>query len=244
MVIMGLTDIARSSPEVDSHITALASASSCAQYHWRDRRRAPTGYIKGIALAYSRAYCELKHNTPSMVTVISSESTDKNADALELYFKSCGGPLDRLRSVYALAIGEGMRESSGNTTEGYDKTVRHPTAETAEAGLFQVSHDSIKGSPWLEKLISQYTNEPATCLLDVFREGVSDKKVPTIGTGPGADFQSMMKSCPALATNYAVVLFRLNRNHFGPIRRTEAELIPACEAMLQSIEKESDANCP
>jgi hypothetical protein len=122
--------------------------------------------------------------------------------------------------------------------------VKQQTAEIAEAGLYQVSHDSIVGSPWLTKLYEQFKANTAACLRAEFMEGVKDLKRDIVGNGPGADFQRFTKSCPAFATAYAGVMFRINRNHFGPIKRKEAELLPACEAMLQAVEKEVDTTRP
>jgi len=228
----------------DSPIATLASTSSCAKHIWADRGRAPLGFIKGVALVYSRRYCELRRHTDTAVTVMAGHAVHSAKDALNLYGKAGGSDVDRLRAVFALAMGEGMRESSGNTTEGYDKTVCHQTVEIAEAGLFQVSHDSLGRSVWQQRVIDQYAASPSSCLLDTFLEGVRPKTIPVVGVGPGAEFQTRMKSCPALATDYAVIMFRVDRSHFGPITRKEAELVPECEDLLRSIEKEADANCP
>jgi len=75
-------------------------------------------------------------------------------------------------------------------------------------------------------------------------QGVHDRKAPVIGDGPGAAFQTLMKSCPALATDYGVIMLRINKDHFGPVKRKEAELLPECEAMLRSVEAEAVATCP
>jgi len=241
---MGLVFGANLSFAADSPIAILASTSSCAKHIWTDRGRAPLGFIKGVALVYSQRYCELKRHADTAVTVMAGKAAHSAKDALDLYGKAAGGDVDRLRAVFALALGEGMRESSGNTTEGYDKTVPHQTAEIAEAGLFQVSHDSLGRSSWQQRVMDQYATAPNSCLLDTFLEGVRPKTTPVVSVGPGAEFQTRMKSCTALATDYAVIMFRVDRSHFGPITRKEAELVPECEDMLRSVEKEADANCP
>lgn len=228
----------------DSPVAALAGTSSCAKHLWADRGRAPLGFIKGVTLVYSQRYCELKGHADSAVTVMAGKAAQPAKDALELYGKAGGSDVDRLRAVFALAMGEGMRESSGNTTEGYDKTVHDQTAEIAEAGLFQVSHDSLGRSVWQQRVMDQYAASPNSCLLDTFLEGVRPKTTPVVEAGPGAQFQTRMKSCPALATDYAVIMFRVDRTHFGPIVRQEAELVPECEDLLRSVEKEADAKCP
>lgn len=230
--------------EIKAKIAALAANSECAKHDWSDRGRAPVGFIKGVALSYAKAYGEVKAGKDTAASFTASEMTDPKRDALALYGKAGGSKFDRLRATYALAIGEGMRESSGNTTDGYDKNVQRQTAEIAEAGLYQVSHDSISSSPWLNKLFLQYKSDPAACLQPEYIEGVKDLNRDIIGEGPGADFQRFTKSCPAFATAYAAVMFRTKATHFGPIRRKEAELLPACESMLKTVEKLVDAGRP
>ncbi len=232
------------SPAVDEKIAAAVATSMCADYRWRDRGRAPVGYVKGMAVLYSKAYREFKGHADAAATVVAGDVTNVGADALAWYGQSNMTALERLRTTYALEIGEGMRESGGNPTEGPDQTVANPTEETAEAGLFQLSHNSIGSSPWLPKLYTRYATDGAACRAAVFMEGVTDRKAAIIGTGPGAAFQRRMKSCPALAVEYAAVMLRVNRRHFGPIVRREAELVPACQEMLRSIEALVDVDQP
>lgn len=229
---------------IASQITAAASTSSCAQYSWKERGKAPAGFITGVALVYANAYRDLKRSVDPATAIVAGDAKVKTSDALEIYRKAAGPPRLRLRATYALAIGEGMMESSGNTTERYDVTAHHQTEESAEAGLFQISHDSIGSSPWLKTIETKFAAHPDECLFEVFMKGVSDKKATVLGSGPGAAFQRMMKSCPAFATEYAVIMFRVNRDHFGPIKRREAELIPPCEAMLEHIEQAVDSSGP
>jgi hypothetical protein len=148
--------------------------------------------------------------------------------------------IERLRAIYTLAIGEGMRESSGNTTEGFDAHAsKPPTALTAEAGLFQSSFDSFEKSPALAKLMDQYKANPGKCRLETFMEGLSAGEIdrrPVVGTGPGAEFQRFTRECPAFATEYAMVLFRVNQTHFGPVRRHEAQFFKPCNDMLKAVE--------
>lgn len=204
------------------------------------------GYIKGVAQSYAQAYCEVKAGKDSAATFTASVMDKPQNDALVHYGKADGQPVERLRHVYALALGEGMRESSGNPTEGPDASVpaAKQTAETAEAGLFQVSHDSFGNSKWLARLFTQFKADPALCHRATYLEGVKDKQRAVVGAGAGADFQQFTKDCPAFATAYAAVMFRVNKRHFGPIVRKEAELLPACVSMLQAVEMEADAACP
>lgn len=228
----------------EKRITAHVVGSSCANFAWKNRGRAPIGYVKGVALTYAKSFCELERGQQSAaVEVMSSPLADARKDALAHYALTPSTANERLRSIYTLALGLGMRESSGNTTEGVDATVDNPTAENAEAGIFQVSHDSIGKSPALKPLWDQYSANTNTCHLDVFRERVSDRKRPLIGEGVGADFQKFTKECPAFATEYVMVLLRVNRTHHGPINRKEAEYVQACNDLLAEIETIAKPSC-
>jgi hypothetical protein len=228
--------------DAEAQIAARASASPCAHASYRKRGVAPAGFVRGMALSYAKAYCELKTQPDSVATALAGDAFAARSDALAWYGRAGGSAEQRLRALYALALGEGMRESSGNPSEGWDRSVAHQNVNIAEAGLFQVSFDSIGLSPWLRKLYADYQADPAACRLDVFMAGQKDRHASVIGTGPGADFQRFTKACPAFAVEYAAVMFRVKLQHFGPIRRKEAELLPACEAMLQDIQ--SLAPCP
>jgi hypothetical protein len=167
-------------------ILSVATQSSCATHFFRDRGRAPIGYIKGVALTYAKSYCELKRGEETAVTVMSQPLGSNTLDSLTHYGRTDTTPLGRLRAVYALAIGEGMRESAGNTTEGRDESVpeREATEANAEAGLFQVSFDSFasvkKVSPaseaWLRSLYNQYQKPDVACELEIFYGGSSRQK--------------------------------------------------------------------
>ena len=241
-------------PTQRGQMLSAAVKSSCATHVFRDRGRAPIGYIKGVALTYAKSYCELKRGQQTAVTAMSQPLGGDTLDSLTHYGRADTTPLERLRAVYALAIGEGMRESAGNTTEGRDESVpeRLATEANAEAGLFQVSFDSFasvkKVSPasetWLQSLYSQYQTPDAACELQTFMEGVRDRNKPVIGSGEGARFQTLTKTCPAFATEYVQVMLRSDLPHFGPIKRREAELFSGCEAMLKDIEVIADAACP
>lgn len=190
-----------------------------------------------MALAYAGAYCEAKRDAESAAAAIGRPVQDLPSDALGHYGIGGSTTVERLRATYTLLIGLGMRESSGKTTEGRDMLVQHPTAENAEAGLFQVSFDSIGDDPWLRKLYSEYSGQQDACRMAVFMEGLSGEPEPDFGTGPGAEFQRFTKTCPAFAAEYAGVMIRVNARHFGPIRRREAEYLPACQAMLEEVEQ-------
>ena len=221
--------------QADRRIADIAARSACARHVWKNRGRAPVGYIKGMAQAYAKSFCESKGSAETAATVM-KQPLQGAEDALVHYGIGGTTDIERLRALYTLGIGLGMRESSGNTTEGRDITVRNPTASNAEAGLFQQSFDSFNRSPALAMLFDHYKANPSACCLETFMEGIRDKRRSVVGTGPGAEFQRFTKACPAFATEYAMVLLRVNRRHFGPINRKEAEFVQQCNDMLKEVE--------
>ncbi|MEA2861530.1 MAG: hypothetical protein QOC72_3569 [Methylobacteriaceae bacterium] len=226
----------------EDKILQVVSDSSCLSYDWPGRGVAPPGYIKGVSLVYAKNYCELARGEKNATFVMSGKAGPASSDALTLYDEGDGTSRDRLRATYTLAIGLGMRESSGNTTEGRDTTVKHPTAQNAEAGLFQTSYDSLGKDPSLRKLWDYYRTHQQACHLNVFREGVKDKKIDVFGSGEPADYQTMTKECPAFATEYVMVMLRVDRHHFGPINTRKAEYHHACNSMLRQIEAKLDCS--
>ena len=85
-------------------------------------------------------------------------------------FRSSPG-VDVLRHLFVLLTGLGMRESSRKFCEGRDTSANNTGADTAEAGLFQVSYNSIGAHFLLATLFDQYKG--STDLRDIFEEGVS-----------------------------------------------------------------------
>ena len=234
---------------VETQVKNIATTSGCAAYYFSNIGLAPKGYLKGMALTYAKSYCEAVRNNNTVVTLLESALRSDGKDALTQYGLTSSNAITRLRALYTLGIGEALRESSGNATEGYDVSAATHTAVGAEAGLFQTSYDSTSYSgvtadgisypgaqSWLNTLMTQYKANPATCNYNIFMEGLSNRNAPTIGTGVGADFQVFSKQCPAFATEYALAIFRLNRNHYGPIVRKEAEYVGSCNTMLQNVE--------
>jgi hypothetical protein len=231
---------AQTAPE--TAIMNLATTSTCARHEWRDRGSAPIGYIRGIALTYRKAYCDARANGSAATRVATGALGQPGIDALAHYGLNPATDLERLRAVYTLMIGLGMRESSGNTTEGRDVTVANPTAANAEAGLFQTSYDSLTMHPALAATEAAYGANPGACNLAVFRVGARDRNAPLVGTGPGAEFQRFNKACPSYAAEYTSVLMRVNRRHWGPINTRKAEYLAQCQALLAQVE--TVAPCP
>ena len=236
--------ISTGGPYIDQ-IKTLASNSTCVNTDWASRGRAPIGYIKGVTLSYARSLCRLK--TGSNLSLVMSAASTGNAskDALA-YYKSifAGNSIsvansgeESLRALYTLGMGLGMRESSGGYCEGWDKSAgSNRSSSAAEAGAFQTSYDSMGSSPELSKLYAEYKASPGRCLLDVFKQGASCGASSILGTGAGAEYQAFNISCPAFATEYAMTMLRVQRSHYGPINRQEAQVVPACNQLLKSVQ--------
>src|SRR5262249_46921795 len=84
------------------------------------------------------------------------------------------------------------------------------------------------------KLFAAYSAKPDG-FLTIFSEGVSESSSPNEGSGEGAAFQALCKSCPAFAVEAAAVGLRTIRQHWGPINRHEAEVRPEADQLLQQV---------
>lgn len=229
-------------------ISTLAAGSTCASYSWKSRGRAPAGYMKGMALTYARSFCRFKTMTEAptgLVTLFTAGAKTAAKDALAHYSSTFSSlsmdvntvGINPLRSVYTLGIGLGMRESSGKYCEGRDMSASNTSASTAEAGMFQTSYNSMSASAELSKLYAEYKANPQKCHLGIFKEGVSSCGNSSIaGSGEGATYQALNKSCPAFAAEYAMVMLRVLRAHYGPITRKEAEITTSCNQLLKNVE--------
>jgi len=200
-----------------NQITQMAEASALARFRWKDRGKAPAGYIKGMALVYGRVYCKFKASDAAALDMAQKNTGDQARDALAWYgdvFNAAGmdnstSGVDTLRHLFVLLIGLGMRESSGKHCEGRDTTADNVTSDTAEAGLFQTSFNAKAASPLLLKIFAQYQANPSG-FVDVFKEGVrcSEASLENFGSGDGKEFQRLSKECPAFAAEFAAVALR------------------------------------
>lgn len=231
-------------------IAALADNSDILAYNWNDRGIAPRGYIRGMAVMFGRVYCKLNAGRDAASEMAAADTGDESVDALTWYAAEFGqlgmdnsNPgADTLRHLFVVLTGLGMRESSGRHCEGRDMSAANSGAETAEAGLFQVSHNSIGAHFLLAALFDQYKG--STDFLDIFQDGVSCGSAAwkNWGSGEGNDFQALTKSCPAFAVEYAALALRKIRKHWGPINRKTAELRPECDELFKSVCAHIDAN--
>lgn len=222
-------------------ILDIAANSDIASYSWKGRGVAPAGYIKGMALVYARVYCRLKLNDPAVVEMAKPVAGDAAHDALAWYsheFTAAGmhnnTQVNRLRHLFVLLIGEGMRESGGRYCDGQGGNT---TAETAEAGLFQTSYNARTANSMMPIVFNRYRVMPFG-FLDVFKGGVacSAADLKNYGSGDGAEFQRLSKACPAFAAEFAAIGFRNRRKHWGPLNNKTAEVRRECDAMLSQVQ--------
>lgn len=228
---------------VDSNrVIEIAKNSNIARYRWKNRGRAPIGYIQGMAVAYAEACADFAGDDKVATAIAAPLLGDDAHDVLDWYRTILGdaglmldAPIDRLTAVFAILLGLGMRESSGKHCEGRDMSAENVTGDTAEAGLFQVSHNSIRAQPLLQPLFERYHGHDD--LLSTFDDGAhcSASSWKDWGEGPGLEFQALTKSCPKFAVFYAALLLRHQRKHWGPINRKEAEVTADSAALLSAV---------
>lgn len=230
----------------DNAILKIAETSPLLRYSWAQRGVAPAGYIKGMAMTFALVLKKWQARDPGALLMAKAQSSKADTDALTWYFykmKAAGlmneqDGVDTLRHLFVLLLGLGMRESSGSCFEGRDTSADNVSSDTAEAGLFQQSHNSFAASPELPKLMAAYLANPTWGYLDIFREGV--RGIPTPNYGPagsnGAVFQRLCKISPSFAVEAAAIGLRVLRKHWGPINRWEAELVPGADKMLRDIQ--------
>ena len=226
-------------------ITGLAAISSCAKIDWKNRGVAPIGYFKGIALTYAKAVCQEKRTD---VQLVSKAKTQAPSDALAWFDQEFAAKkmdnskdgLDTLRHSFVLLIGLGLRESSGSHCCGIDRSAKplNNHGPDTEAGAWQTSYNSHVYSPELDKLFAQYKATNDGCFYKEFHEGVkcTDSNLQNFGDGDSLLFQKMSKGCPAFAAEYAAVMLRVKRSHYGPLNNRAAEIRPECDELLKKVE--------
>lgn len=231
------------SSDIAIAISNLAIDSEIAAYRWTDRGVAPIGYLRGMAVMFGRVYCKMNADRDAASEMSMADSGDGAVDALAWYsteFNDLGmdnsvAGVDVLRHLFVLLTGLGMRESSGKHCEGRDTSATNTTAETAEAGLFQVSYNSRRAHFLLEALFGQY--QGSTDFADIFSDGVTCGAASwqNFGAGDGNHFQALTKECPAFAVEYGALALRKVRKHWGPITRKAAEIRPECDELFKTV---------
>ena len=231
-----------------SEIVQIAANSALARVSWDGGRgRAPLGYIKGMAVMFAVAQRKLAQGDPAAVEMSRAASSDSHRDALAHYasrFAALGmrndvSGIDTLRHLFVLMIGLGMRESSGRYCEGRDRSASNTSADSAEAGLFQMSWDAHGASCQIPRLLDEYQANGGGGYREIFCEGVTPHRgdLDNCGSGTGLRFQQLCKDCPGFAVETAAVGLRNLRTHWGPINRREAELRQEADDMLQQVQR-------
>src|SRR5215470_13896036 len=128
--------------DLDQKILTAVTGLPAFSWQWHGRGSAPAGYLKGLALAFARAYNKLKAGDRSAKLMAQADREDNDTDALSWYsqrfsnvnYDNTIDGVDTLRHLFVLLTGLGMRESSGQYREGRDITADNETSSTAEAG--------------------------------------------------------------------------------------------------------------
>lgn len=238
-----------SSPASDDAISKIVFGSECSKHVFGNRGKPPIGYLKGLAHAYARSI--LRKDLAG--TVMGRDLGNSSKDVLALYGFSQKDSLGRIRDLYTMMIGLGMRESSGWYGTGRDSSADNTSSNTAETGLFQQSYNlkdgmDKDGKDALALLYSEYSASRSLCLEGVFVEGKSSSKTmdtkywslsseTPANREAGLKFQQVTRECPALATEYAAVGLRGSYPHWGPAKRKEAEAYGPCRDMLAKVEE-------
>ena len=232
--------------EQQARIKQIAMSSDIASYEWDDRGEAPIGWTQGMALAFAQSYRKLKANHPAMLEM-SKGRTSSDKDALNEYrgdFEELGmsnevAGTDVLRHLYALMLGHGMRESSGEHCCGRDQSADNYDSETCEAGAFQTSYNASNASaPEFDNLMDEYTRGASDGYLDAFSEDVScsSSDWESYGSGRGREFQDLCKHQPAFSAESCGLTLRNLCNHYGPIIRHETELRDDANIMFTAVQ--------
>jgi len=246
--------------DLDQKILTAVTGLPAFSWQWHGRGSAPAGYLKGLALAFARAYNKLKAGDRSAKLMAQADREDNDTDALSWYsqrfsnvnYDNTKDGVDTLRHLFVLLTGLGMRESSGQYREGRDITADNETSSTAEAGLFQQSYNSFDGvgktsqeaEDQMNKVFSSYQDAGVDGYLDVFKEGVPGSISTDWGSGAGRLFQNLCKTKPAFACEIAALGLRYLRTQWGPIDRREAELNGYVNQMFQVVQGVVDVQQP
>lgn len=238
----------------EREICEIAKRSKIASYAWEDRGVAPTGWVQGMALSFAQSYKKLLANHPAMVAMsVAQTLSDKDAlylyrsDFAELGMSNKNDGKDVLRHLYALMLGHGMRESSGQHCCGRDQSAENFDSDTCEAGAFQTSYNAAGASdPEFDNLMDEYLRGKSPGFLEAFSEDVScsSSDWESYGSGRGREFQDLSKNAPAFAAESCGLTLRNLCNHYGPILRHETELKKDADTMFREVQKYMDKSEP
>ena len=232
------------SDQMRSAIDRLVVASGLDDYSWEDRGNSYPGYISGMSMCFALAMIQFLNDSSvaeAMAKPLGSESKDAMAwysDEFADEEMTNGTPRERIRHLFVLLTGLGMRESSGKYCEGRDMSAQNTSSETCEAGLFQSSWNFHNASSHIDDLLALYWDDP-NGFLDIFSEGIypNANNLSTYGTGDGAAYQWLAKFCPAFAVMSTAIGLRVLKDHWGPIKRYEVEIVPEVDELLEKIQE-------
>ena len=77
--------IADVTPTLTGRIIATVGVSDVPNLIWSDRGRAPSGYAKGMAVAFARVYAKWKIGNSAALMMAAANSGDDTRDALSWY---------------------------------------------------------------------------------------------------------------------------------------------------------------
>jgi peptidoglycan hydrolase-like protein with peptidoglycan-binding domain len=232
---------------LNEQIYDIVGESAIAKYPWKGRGVAPFSYTYGMALAFASQLTRLQAGHSAAIEMAKADTHNDDKDALSWYrsnftakgMSNATAGADTLRHLFVLMLGLGMRESSGHHCEGRDLSASNTTADSAEAGLFQMSWDAHSASGEIGKLMDEYGDDEGLCFLGAFADGIqcSTSSWANYGSGKGHDFQKLAKQCPGFAVASCAVGLRNIRKHWGPINRKEAEIVTAADTMFADVQR-------
>jgi uncharacterized protein (TIGR02594 family) len=232
-------------------IVELVDESPLLDYSWKDRGKAPPGYLAGMACSFALAVDWYKTGSASAAAMAQADRNNADTDVLTWYrsemqakgWDNSQAGLDTLRHLFVLMIGLGVRESSGVYWEGRDTTASNVQADTAEAGLFQTSWNIATADPAIPPMLTGYWGDP-NGFWPQFREGTGSPNASDIGSygmGDGARYQFLAKHSPAFAAMVTAIGLRKRRQHWGPVTRKELELRDEADVLLQDVQALMDS---
>ena len=236
-------------------ICDLAAKSDLASYRWSGSGKAPIGYIKGLACTYALVLRKLQAKDSAALAMVRIVDGERDVfDHYEDKLKASGivtdgaSDVDRLRALWVILTGLGMRESSGGIDIGRDSSASNTSSDTAEAGCWQTSFNIRIASPEIEKLFHQVDNNPPPFakIELIFSEGVKLRpgSMENFGDGDGEAFQMLCKLRPTFAAQVAAIGLRTLYTHWGPIARKEVEVRPEADELFRQIERLVGASPP
>jgi hypothetical protein len=206
-------------------LESIVNANGCKDIYWKDRGKAPIGFVLGMAKAYVQTKCD-----KDLLGRLTKAPHSKE-DAYVRY-----GLSPTLPNIYTLMIGLGMREASGRWCCGRDMSAGWSESDTAEAGVYQSSYNSNAFSPYLKTFFKTFNKQ---CFLEDFKKGATCKSGDLKNWGNKAEglaFQEKSKKCPAFATEYTALLLKETYRHHGPLVRKEVQFVNSCKELFEKID--------